>query len=163
MPHPLTHQDWLRKAETLAIEGRLFIEGRYVPALDGGSFECTNPATGARLASIAQGETKDIDLAVASALAAWNDRRWRGQAPRARMQVMNRWADLVEQHADELALLETLDMGKPISDMFNIDLPEVLRTIRYFAECIDKVEGAVTHTAPGSLHMILHEPLGVVG
>ena len=163
MPHPLTHQDWLRKAETLAIEGRLFIEGRYVPALDGGSFDCTNPANGQRLASIAQGEAKDVDVAVASALAAWNDRRWRGLAPRERMQVMNRWADLVEQHADELALLETLDMGKPISDMFNIDLPEVLRTLRYFAECIDKVEGAVTHTAPGSLHLILHEPLGVVG
>ena len=163
MPHPLTYQDWLRKAETLAIEGRLFIEGRYVPALDGGSFDCTNPANGQRLASIAQGEAKDVDVAVASALAAWNDRRWRGLAPRERMQVMNRWADLVEQHADELALLETLDMGKPISDMFNIDLPEVLRTLRYFAECIDKVEGAVTHTAPGSLHLILHEPLGVVG
>ena len=163
MPHPLTHQDWLRKAETLAIEGRLFIEGRYVPALNGGSFDCTNPANGQRLASIAQGEAKDVDVAVASALAAWNDRRWRGLAPRERMQVMNRWADLVEQHADELALLETLDMGKPISDMFNIDLPEVLRTLRYFAECIDKVEGAVTHTAPGSLHLILHEPLGVVG
>ena len=163
MTHPFTHQDWLRKAETLAIEGRLFIDGRYVPALDGGSFDCTNPANGNWLARIAQGEAKDIDVAVASALAAWNDRRWRGQAPRDRMQVMYRWADLVEQHADELALLETLDMGKPISDMFNIDLPEVLRTIRYFAECIDKVEGAVTHTAPGSLHMILHEPLGVVG
>jgi len=163
MPHPLTYQDWLRKAETLAIEGRLFIEGRYVPALNGGSFDCTNPANGQRLASIAQGEAKDVDVAVASALAAWNDRRWRGLAPRERMQVMNRWADLVEQHADELALLETLDMGKPISDMFNIDLPEVLRTLRYFAECIDKVEGAVTHTAPGSLHLVLHEPLGVVG
>ena len=163
MTHSLTHQDWLQKAKTLAIEGRLFIEGRYVPALDGGTFECLNPTTGAVLATIAQGEAKDIDLAVASALAAWNDRRWRGQPPRDRMAVMNRWADLVEQHADELALLETLDMGKPISDMFNIDLPEVLRTIRYFAECIDKVEGAVTHTAAGSLHMILHEPLGVVG
>nr|WP_315192340.1 aldehyde dehydrogenase family protein [uncultured Albidiferax sp.] len=159
----MTHEEWLRKAQTLHIEGRLFIEGRYVDAQDGGHFDCVNPTTGAVLARIAQGEAKDIDAAVASALAAWNDRRWRGQAPRARMQVMNRWADLVEQHADELALLETLDMGKPISDMLNIDLPEVLRTIRYFAECIDKVEGAVTHTAPGSLHMILHEPLGVVG
>ncbi len=79
------------------------------------------------------------------------------------MDILLRFADLVEHHADELALLETLDMGKPISDVLNIDLPEVLRTIRYFAECIDKIEGAVTHTAPGSLHMVLHEPLGVIG
>ncbi|WP_394791029.1 aldehyde dehydrogenase family protein [Rhodoferax sp.] len=163
MAHPLSHQDWQRKAQSLAIEGRLFIEGRYVAAQGGGSFDCSNPATGARLASIAQGQAQDVDAAVASALAAWNDRRWRGLAPRARMQVLYRLADLVEQHADELALLETLDMGKPISDVLNIDLPEVTKTLRYFAECIDKMEGAVTHTAPGSLHMILHEPLGVVG
>ncbi|MEO7937708.1 MAG: aldehyde dehydrogenase family protein, partial [Burkholderiaceae bacterium] len=90
-------------------------------------------------------------------------RRWRGLAPRARMDILQRFADLLERHASELALLETLDMGKPISDVLNIDLPEVLRTVRYFAECIDKIEGAVTHTAPGSLHMIVHEPLGVVG
>ena len=112
---------------------------------------------------MAKGDAADIDLAVSSALAAWTDRRWRGLAPRARMDILLRFADQVEQQADELALLETLDMGKPISDVLNIDLPEVLRTIRYFAECIDKIEGAVTHTAPGSLHMIVHEPLGVVG
>jgi acyl-CoA reductase-like NAD-dependent aldehyde dehydrogenase len=79
------------------------------------------------------------------------------------MDILLRFADKVEQQADALALLETLDMGKPINDVLNIDLPEVLRTIRYFAECIDKIEGAVTHTAPGALHMIVHEPLGVVG
>jgi acyl-CoA reductase-like NAD-dependent aldehyde dehydrogenase len=79
------------------------------------------------------------------------------------MDVLLRFADLVQQRSHDLALLETLDMGKPISDVLAIDLPEVIKTIRYFAECIDKIEGAVTHTAPDALHMILHEPLGVVG
>jgi acyl-CoA reductase-like NAD-dependent aldehyde dehydrogenase len=159
----LTHTQWQTQAQNLSIATGLFIHGRYLPARDGTTFDCINPATGTVLAQMAKGQAADVDAAVASALTAWNDRRWRGLAPTARMKVLYRLADLVEQHAHELALLETLDMGKPISDVLNIDLPEVLRTIRYFAECIDKIEGAVTHTAPEALHLIMHEPLGVVG
>ncbi len=160
---PLTYTQWRDKAAALQPEGRHFIDGKLVASRSGAVFDCVNPATGAMLAQVARGDQADIDLAVSSAQAAWADRRWRGLAPRTRMDVLQRFADALERHADELALLETLDMGKPISDVLNIDLPEVLRTVRYFAECIDKIEGAVTHTAPGSLHMIVHEPLGVVG
>ena len=163
MANTLSHQEWIAKARSLSIATGLFIDGRLVPAASGETFECVNPANGFVLAHIAKGQAADIDLAVASAQAAWKDRRWRGLAPRARMDVLLRFADLVQQHSHELALLETLDIGKPISDVLNIDIPEVLKTIRYFAECIDKMEGAVTHTAPEALHMILHEPLGVVG
>jgi len=162
-PTPLSRDDWQSRAAALRPEGRHFIDGQLLAARSGASFECINPATGAVLARVAQGDASDIDLAVSSAQAAWADRRWRGLPPRQRMDVLLRFAAVVKHHADELALLDTLDMGKPISDVINIDLPEVLRTIRYFAECIDKIEGAVTHTAPGSLHMIVHEPLGVVG
>ncbi len=154
---------WTSRARAVAPEGRHFIDGRLVPSVSGATFDSVNPATGAVLAQVARGEQADVDAAVASAQAAWVDRRWRGLAPRARLDILLRFADQIEGHADELALLETLDMGKPISDVRNIDLPEVQRTIRYFAECIDKIEGAVTHTASGSLHMIVHEPLGVVG
>jgi acyl-CoA reductase-like NAD-dependent aldehyde dehydrogenase len=160
---PLTHADWASRAAALTPDGRHVIGGQRQAARSCATFDSINPATGAVLAQVAKGDAADIDLAVSSAQAAWADRRWRGLAPRARMDILLRFADRVEQQADELALLETLDMGKPISDVLNIDLPEVLRTIRYFAECIDKIEGAVTHTAPGSLHMIVHEPLGVVG
>ena len=160
---PLTHADWQARAAAVKPEGRHFIGGQLLASRSGATFDCINPATGAVLAQVARGDAADIDLAVSSALVAWNDRRWRGLAPRQRMDVLLRFADTLERHADELALLETLDMGKPISDVLDIDLPEVLRTIRYFAECIDKIDGAVTHTAPGSLHMIVHEPLGVVG
>ena len=163
MTATLTHQDWQDRAARLDIATGLFIDGQYVAALAGETFDCLNPATGALLARMARGQAEDIDRAVASSLAAWRDGRWAKQAPRARAEVLLKWADLVEAHSEELALLETLDMGKPISDMFNIDLPEVLKTIRYFAECIDKIEGAVTHTDASALHTITHEPLGVVG
>jgi gamma-glutamyl-gamma-aminobutyraldehyde dehydrogenase len=163
MSTALTHQDWQARAARVDIATGLFIDGQYVAALGGDTFDCVNPATGALLARMARGQAADIDRAVASSLATWRDGRWAKQAPRARAHVLLRWADLVEAHSEELALLETLDMGKPISDMFNIDLPEVLKTIRYFAECIDKIEGAVTHTDPSALHTITHEPLGVVG
>ncbi len=160
---PITHAQWLSRAAAAAPDGRHFIDGRLRAACSGATFDSINPASGAVLAQVARGDAADIDQAVASALAAWSDRRWRGLAPRQRMDTLLRFADTIERHADELALLETLDMGKPISDVLGIDLPEVLRTVRYFAECIDKIEGAVTHTAPGSLHLIVHEPLGVVG
>ena len=163
MSSALTHQQWIAKAKSLAIASGLFIDGRHVPALSSETFECINPANGLLLAHVAKGQAADIDAAVASAQSAWKDHRWRGLAPRARMDVMQRFADLVQQHGNELAVLETLNMGKPISDVLAIDIPEVLKTIRYFAECIDKIEGAVTHTDPDALHMILHEPLGVVG
>jgi acyl-CoA reductase-like NAD-dependent aldehyde dehydrogenase len=160
---PLTHADWASRAAALKPDGRHVIGGQRLAARSGATFDSINPANGTVLAPVARGDAADIDLAVASAQAAWADRRWRGLAPRTRMDILLRFADKVEQQAEVLALLETLDMGKPISDVLNIDLPEVLRTIRYFAECIDKIEGAVTHTAPGALHMIVHEPLGVVG
>jgi gamma-glutamyl-gamma-aminobutyraldehyde dehydrogenase len=158
-----TRDDWAQAASHLTIASGLFINGRYVNAQSGQTMDCINPATGKVIAVMARGQAADIQAAVASAQTAWQDGRWRKLAPRQRMAVMQRWADLVEQHANELALLETLDMGKPISDVLNIDIPEVLRALRYFAECIDKIEGAVTHTAPEALHLIVHEPLGVVG
>jgi gamma-glutamyl-gamma-aminobutyraldehyde dehydrogenase len=158
-----TREDWSQAASNLKIASGLFIDGAYVNALAGATMECINPATGQVIAMVARGQAADIDAAVASALAAWQDGRWRKLAPRQRMDVLLAWANLVEQHTHELALLETLDMGKPITDVLNIDIPEVLRTIRYFAECIDKLEGSVTHTTPEALHLITHEPLGVVG
>ena len=163
MSHAPTHQDWLDRAAQVHIATGLFIDGQSVDALAGETFECINPATGGVLAHMAKGQAADIDRAVASCRAAWVDGRWARQAPRERARVLLKWADVVEAHSAELALLESLDMGKPISDMFNIDLPEILKTIRYFAECIDKIDGAVTSTDASALHTITHEPLGVVG
>ena len=105
MVNTLSHQEWTDKAKSLSIATGLFIDGRLVPAISGETFECVNPANGSVLAHIAKGQAGDIDAAVASAQAAWKDRRWRGLAPRARMDVLLRFADLVQQHCHELALL----------------------------------------------------------
>jgi gamma-glutamyl-gamma-aminobutyraldehyde dehydrogenase len=163
MSSPTTHAEWAAYAASLKIETRLFIDGQFVAAKGGDTFDCISPSTGEVIAVMAKGGAADIDAAVASCLTAWKDGRWHKLAPRTRLAIMLKWADLVEAHSNELAALESMDMGKPISDLFNIDLPEVLKTIRYFAECIDKVEGAVTSTDASALHMITHEPLGVVG
>jgi gamma-glutamyl-gamma-aminobutyraldehyde dehydrogenase len=160
---PSTHAQWAAFAGQLTFDTGLFIDGKFVAARAGETFECVSPIDGRAVAIMAKGQAADIDAAVASCSAAWKDGRWRLMAPRARMAVLLQWADLIEADCDALAAMETLDMGKPVSDVLNIDMPEVLKTIRYFAECIDKMEGAVTATDASSLHLITHEPLGVVG
>ena len=144
-------------------ETRLFIGGRFVDAKRGGRLESVNPATGEVIAEFAAGTAEDVDRAVGAALKAFKSGSWSKMAPRARMEVMNRFAALVDENAEGLAVLETLDMGKPIADVVNIDLPAVVETIRFMAECIDKVDGAVTSTESGVVHLVLREPYGVVG
>jgi gamma-glutamyl-gamma-aminobutyraldehyde dehydrogenase len=154
---------WTRRAAALKIETGLFIDGRYRPGVLGQGLDALNPANGQLVSPFACGTAEDIDLAVASAKAAWDDGRWRHMSPRARMDVFRRFADLVEENAADLALLETLTMGKPITDALTIDLPEVVVTLRYFGECIDKVAGSVTNSPHEAVQLIAREPLGVVG
>ena len=156
---------WHQHAEAIRkrIEHRHFINGEFVDSVDGGRFESVNPATGEVLAEMAAGTEKDVDRAVTAARQAFRSGSWSKMPPRQRMKIMYRFAELVEENAADLALLDTLDMGKPISDMLNVDVPLVAETIRFMAECIDKVDGSVTNTASNAMHMILREPLGVVG
>ncbi|HNB90875.1 MAG TPA: aldehyde dehydrogenase, partial [Plasticicumulans sp.] len=105
----------------------------------------------------------DIDRAVRAARAAFEDRRWAGQAPAARKRVLQRWAELVEAHRDELALLETLNVGKPIRDALAIDVPATARCLRWYGEAIDKLYDEIAPTAEQSLALIRREPVGVVG
>jgi gamma-glutamyl-gamma-aminobutyraldehyde dehydrogenase len=155
--------DWQELAAGLRPETGQVIDGICVPASDGRTLAVINPANGTIVAEAACGGEADIDRAVASAKAAWDLGRWRHMVPRERMAIIRRWADLVEAKAEELALLETLSMGKPITDALTIDLPEVVVTIRYFGEAIDKVSGLTTTSAHDAVHMVTHEPLGVVG
>ncbi len=158
-------KNWRRVAERekSRMETRLFINGGYRDAADGGRFDNINPASGELLSEMARGNEKDIDIAVASALEAYRSGAWSRMAPRERMEVLFRFANLIEEHAETLAVLDTLDMGKPITDMVDEDIPAVVETVRFMAECIDKVEGSVTSTDKDAVHMILREPLGVVG
>jgi gamma-glutamyl-gamma-aminobutyraldehyde dehydrogenase len=145
------------------VETRLFIDGEYVDAIDGGRFLTTNPANGEDVAEMAEGNVKDVDAAVAAARKAFRSGVWSRMAPRDRMGVLYRFADLIDEHAEELSVLETLDMGKPIGDVIGEDIPAVIETIRFMAEGIDKIEGSVTNTANDAMHFVLREPLGVVG
>ena len=139
-----------------------FIDGRYCSALSGKSFVTINPATGQPLASIAACGDTDVDAAVASARRAFDDGRWSRKAPRERKLILQRFADLLDEHLEELALLETLEVGKPISDTRTIDIPKAAYMIRWYAEAIDKQYGDVAPTGPDVLAVTSREPLGVV-
>ncbi len=162
-PGDFTVADWHARASALVPETRLFIDGDFVEPREGGRFASLNPANGEVVAEVARGTAGDVDRAVAAARKAFRSGVWSRMEPRARLDVLYRFADLVDQHAAEFALLDTLDMGKPISDMLTVDVPLSATTFRYFGETIDKFDGAVTNTAASALHYILRQPLGVVG
>jgi gamma-glutamyl-gamma-aminobutyraldehyde dehydrogenase len=156
------HAFWQAEAEKVRIETGLYIDGVYRDGADRHTLETVNPVSGEVIGELAIATKADVDEAVASAKQAYDAGVWSHISPRKRMNVLFKFADLVEQHAAKLTVLESLDMGKPVTRVLTADLPEVISTIRYFAECIDKMEGAVTNTDNSAFHYILREPLGVV-
>ncbi|MFT0531346.1 aldehyde dehydrogenase [Castellaniella hirudinis] len=163
MPELLTAKEYAALAATLECWGEAFIDGRYQPAAGGRTFPSINPATGAVLAHVAACEAADVDRAVAAAKRTFDDGCWRRRAPAARKATLLALADLMAQHWHELAVLESLDSGKPVGECHEVDLPETLRTLRWHAELIDKI---YDHTAPvgeDALALVVREPIGVVG
>jgi len=158
-----TSIDWHARAKTLQIDGRALIDGRRVASLTGQVFEKRSPIDGRLLGSAARGQAVDIDAAVNGARRAFDDGRWAQQPPVARKKVLQRFADLLMKAREELALLETLDMGKPIRDSLGVDVPASARCIRWYAEAVDKVYDEIAPTGPGALALITREPMGVVG
>ena len=142
---------------------KAFIDGQFRDAASGETFVTENPATGQPIATIASGGAADIDAAVRAARRAFDDGRWSRRAPAERKQVLLRFADLLEANLEELALLDSLEGGKPITDSREVDVPETVNTYRWFAEAIDKVFDAVAPTGPDALGLIVREPIGVVG
>ena len=159
-----THQQWqaVARREIANAETRLFINGAYVDAASGGRFDTVNPANREVIATMSFADEKDVDTAVAGARRAFRSGSWSRMAPRDRMAVLYRYAALIEENAEKLAVLDTLDMGKPISDMVAVDIPAVVETIQFMAEYIDKMEGSVTNTESDVMHFVLREPIGVV-
>ncbi|AUL85449.1 aldehyde dehydrogenase family protein [Escherichia coli] len=153
---------WQDKALSLAIENRLFINGEYTAAAENETFETVDPVTQAPLAKIARGKSVDIDRAVSAARGVFERGDWSLSSPAKRKAVLNKLADLMEAHAEELALLETLDTGKPIRHSLRDDIPGAARAIRWYAEAIDKVYGEVATTSSHELAMIVREPVGVI-
>jgi acyl-CoA reductase-like NAD-dependent aldehyde dehydrogenase len=147
----------------LSIRAQAFVDGAYVDAASGATFDCVSPGTGRVIAQVAACEAEDVDRAVAGARRAFESGVWSRTAPKQRKKVLQRFAALIEEHADELALLETLDMGKPITDSRRVDVPLAAEAVAYYGEAIDKVYDEVAPTHPSSVVMIVREPLGVVG
>jgi acyl-CoA reductase-like NAD-dependent aldehyde dehydrogenase len=147
----------------LSVRSQAFVDGAYVDAASGETFDCINPATGRAIASVAACDAEDIDRAVRGARAAFESGVWWRLAPKKRKRVLVRLAELIREHRDELALLETLDMGKPIRDSRAVDVPLAAECIAYYGEAIDKVYDEVAPTGPGDVVMLVREPLGVVG
>ena len=154
---------WRERAAALKPRSGVFIDGRFVPSASGATFDNINPATGRSLGAIAAGDTLDVDRAVASARAAFRRGSWAHQEPRARKRVLLKFAELILANKDELALLETLDTGKPIGDSLAVDIPAAANCIRWYAEAVDKIYDEVAPTGPRTLATITREPMGVVG
>jgi len=157
-----THDDWRARAETLKIEGRAFIDGEYVDAASGKTFDNINPANGKVLGKVASCDAEDVDRAVRSARAAFESGVWSRMAPVDRKKIMVRFSELMAGAREELALLESMDVGKPITNAFNGDIPSAIGCIQWYGEAIDKLYGEVAPTTSDLTAVIHREPIGIV-
>ena len=163
MSNPRTQQDWQAMAGTLSIRTQAFIDGKYVDAASGKTFDCVSPIDGRVLGQVADGQEEDINRAVAAARRSFDAGAWSNARPTHRKKVLLKLTQLIEQHADELALLESLDMGKPVGDARSVDLAATIRCMGWTAEALDKVYGEVAATGQDELGLVTREPLGVIG
>lgn len=159
----MSQEDWKSLARSLKLEGRALIAGELCEAVSGETFQNENPATGRSLVSVASCRAEDVDRAVRSARDTFESGVWSRLAPAERKKRLIRLADLMQRHAQELALLETLDMGKPISDSVSVDVPLSSTCIAWNGEAIDKLYDEIAPTDPSVTALITREPLGVVG
>ena len=157
------HGQWIAAAEQLAPHNQLFIGGEFVDAVSGDTFATHTPRNGEVITRVASGDSADIDRAVKVARASFESGSWSAMAPRERKRRMLAWAALIRENRDALALLESVDVGKPISDTLNADIEGVATCIEWYAEAADKVYGEIAPTASNTLAMVTREPLGVIG
>ncbi|GGI09333.1 aldehyde dehydrogenase [Egicoccus halophilus] len=155
--------DWHQLATQWRPRSQAVIDGELVDAVDGGTFPATSPRDGTTLVEVAAAQRADVDRAVAGARRAFESGVWSRTAPAQRRRVLLRLAELVEANADELALTVALEMGKPIRDARDIEVPALVKTLTWYAELADKLLDELPQTGPDALAMITREPVGVVG
>jgi aldehyde dehydrogenase (NAD+) len=153
----------ISKEELKIKPGKLFINGEWVDSVSGKTFDTLNPATEEILTSVAEGDKADIDLAVAAARKAFEEGPWKKTDARDRGKVLLKIMELIDKNREELALLETLDNGKPISETTNVDLPLVIDCFLYYAGWADKIHGETIPVRGEFFNYTLREPVGVVG
>jgi len=150
------------RAAKLSLPGQIFINGKRVDAASGKVFDNINPGTGQVMNQVAEGDIEDVNRAVENARQTFESGVWSAMAPKDRKKILIRFADLMDEHKEELAILETLDVGKPISDSLAVDVPSSANCIRWHGEACDKVYDEVAPTGPGAFGTITREPIGVV-
>lgn len=153
---------WQQRAAGLSLRDKALIGGRQVGAASGATFDAINPATHQVLARVAACDQADVDLAVSTARKAFEQGPWPRMAPVERKKVLLRLAELIMAHREELALLDSLNMGKPVMDAFNIDVPGSAHVFAWYGEALDKLYDQVAPTAANALATITREALGVV-
>lgn len=142
---------------------KMLIDGKWVDGVSGKTFETINPATGDVICRVAEGDKADVDLAVKAARRALESKGWATMSAAARGRLLYKLADLIEEHADELAALETLDNGKPIRNSQEQDIPGTIAVYRYYAGWADKIHGKTIPVTGPFMAYTRHEPVGVVG
>ncbi len=163
MHEPLTAAEYKAIAAEIQLPTNAFIDGSFRPAISGKTFTSVNPATGEALAEIAACDASDVDDAVAKAKEAFDDGRWRLRSPGERRDALLKLAKLIERNRHELAVMESLDSGKPVRECQTVDIPDTIHTIRWHAELIDKIYDNTNNVGPNALAMVVREPIGVVG
>jgi aldehyde dehydrogenase (NAD+) len=149
--------------KSISIPTGLFINNEFVKAKGGKTFDIENPATGKVIISVQEGEAEDVDIAVKVARKTFNDPAWRDMVPSQRGALLNKLADLMEEHADELCAIEMLDTGKTHKQASNLDVPGSIGTLRYYAGWADKVNGLSSFNIPKTFAYTRREPVGVCG
>ncbi|WP_306317895.1 MULTISPECIES: aldehyde dehydrogenase [unclassified Streptomyces] len=158
-----TRQDWANLATQLSPRTRAFIDGQWQDAASGATFATVDPATGRTVAEVASCDTPDIDAAVRAARRSFEAGDWSRADAATRKRVLLKLASLIEEHGRDLALLDTLDMGKPIAETYGTDVPGAAGVFAWYAEAADKLYDEVAPAPPGNLALVRRVPLGVVG
>ncbi|MFG2727237.1 aldehyde dehydrogenase [Streptomyces canus] len=158
----VTHEEWLRRAKSLELSGAHHINGTDDPG-GGTAFALVSPRDGQVLTEVADGGVAEVDAAVAAARRAFDSGPWPRLAPAERGRMLLRIADLLEERRGDLALTVSLEMGKPITDAYDIELRAVINTFRWYGQLADKLTDESPHTAPDALALVTREPAGVVG
>jgi acyl-CoA reductase-like NAD-dependent aldehyde dehydrogenase len=142
---------------------KMLIDGKWVDAASGKTFDTLDPATGKVLARVAEGDAEDVDRAARAARRAFDHGPWPRMAPAQRQKILLKLADLIEAKGLELAQLETLDNGKSIAESQAVDIPAAAETFRYYAGWVNKIAGETNPTDPAFFNFTLREPVGVCG
>lgn len=159
----MNHSDWIDLAQTVSFQAAPFTDGKWGASGGAAPISSINPATGEVIADLITSSEAEVERAISIARARFRQGAWSQIPARKRIEILTRLADLITANAAKFAVLDTLEMGKPITEMMSIDVPGAALTFRFLAECIDKIGGDCPNTDHGTLHYILRQPIGVVG